>query len=396
MKRDETDPQNWWNYSTGRFVNSTDKTMSHRIHVGRDHKVRVSILIVTALLVPLTLAQRSWADEPSWNLQIDLVDGSRIIGVPTKKSLKVDVKFGELEIPLERLRRADWKGDGKTIRIELNNDDVFTGTLKPVPVEIETIFGKVTLQMKHFKTLEVRPTNLLGWLPTTRGLVLYYPFDRVGDGVVTNLASDKHVGKLNESKWTKDGQRGGAIEFSGSTRIDVPHDAALCPATMTLAAWLKPHGDQSSYHVIVGKTQASSWNGGYGFVRIPGNEKMIHFFVNGYTDIVARTEIPPNAWSHVAGVCDGKSVTIYLNGKAMDTVPMRATSEPRPEGTPFESGEIAEPMAQPIRHTDVPLYIGSDARGYAWNGAIDELVIYGRALSANEVLRLCEASSNSK
>ena len=41
------------------------------------------------------------------------------------------------------------------------------------------------LRPKHCKSLEVRPKDLLGWLPMTRGLALYYSLDRVGDGVVT-------------------------------------------------------------------------------------------------------------------------------------------------------------------------------------------------------------------
>ena len=378
-------------------------------------EMKVSALILPAVLVFLAFARVSPADEPSWNLQVVLVDGSRIIGVPKIKSIKVDVGFSELEIPLERIRRADFQDGGKRIRIELNNEDVLTGTMQPEPVEIETIFGKVTLQLRHFKAFEVRPTDLLGWLPTTRGLALYYSFDRVGDGVVTNLAGDKHIGRLNGSRWTRDGHRGGAIEFNRRTRIEVPHDPDLCPGTMTLAAWLKPHGDQSGYRVIVGKTAASSWHGGYAFVRMPGNEKLIHFFVNGYTDSVVKTEMSPEGWSHVAGVCDGKNVTIYLNGKAMNTVPMRRTTRSYPpeetlpdsggEETPSDSGgeeaalDSAGPDAsieQAIRHTKVPLYIGSDARGYAWNGTIDELVLYRRALSAIEVQRLFDATSNQR
>ena len=378
--------------------------------------MKIPALIVTSVLVALTcvlvftsFAQISARNQPSWNLQVTLVDGSRIIGVPAKKTLQVDVGFGELGIPLERIRRADLKNGGRTIRIELTNEDIITGTIKPEPFEIETIFGKVTLPVKHFKAFEVRPKDLLGWLPTTRGLALYYSFDRVGDGVVTNLAGPKHVGKLNGSKWTRDGYRGGAIEFSRSTRIEVPHDPDLCPGTLTLAAWLKPHGEQSGYRVIVGKTAASSWHGGYAFVRMPGNDKLIHFFVNGYTDSVARTEIPSEGWSHVAGVCDGKTVTIYLNGKAMDTVPMRKrnvhipseeVAEPDSAGegeeTRSDSAGNAPPLEQAIRHTEVPLYIGSDARGYVWNGTIDELVLYRRALSANEVLRLHEATSHQR
>jgi hypothetical protein len=355
------------------------------------------LVVVTSVLVLATFAQRPLADEPGWNLQVVLVDGSRIIGVPVKKSLQIDVGFDELEIPLNRIRRADFKNGGRTIRIELKNEDIITGTLQPEPVEIETIFGKVTLPMKHFKAFEVRPKNLLGWLPTTRGLVLYYSFDRVGDGVVTNLAGDKHIGNLNGSKWTKDGHRGGAIEFNQSSHIEIPHDPELCPGTITLAAWLKPHGNQSSYQVIVGKTAASSWHSGYALVRMPGNDNMIHFFVNGYTESVARTEIPAEGWSHVAGVCDGRNVTIYLNGKAMHTVPMRGTSAPAPgDETELDSVGANVAIQQTIRHSDVPLIIGSDARGYAWNGTIDELVLYRRALSATEVQRLFDATSNQK
>jgi hypothetical protein len=41
----------------------------------------------------------------------------------------------------------------------------------------------------------------------------------------------------------------------------------------------------------------------------------------------------------------------------------------------------------------MPLFIGSDARGYAWNGMIDELVLYRRALSSAEIERLYEATA---
>jgi hypothetical protein len=378
-------------------------------------EMKVSALVVSSLLVFFTLAQDSLPKEPSWNLQVFLVDGSRIIGIPTATSLKVDVGFSELEIPLERIRRADFKDHGRTIRIELNNEDIISGTIQPEPVEIKTIFGKAMLPMKHFKAFEVRPTNLFGWLPTTRGLVLYYSFDRIGDGVVTNLAGNKHIGTLKGSTWTKDGYRGGAVEFNRSGRIEVPHDPDLCPETLTLAGWLKPHGDQSGYQVIAGKTESASWHSGYAFVRMPGNDKMLHFFVNGYTNCVAKTEMSPEGWSHVAGVCDGKNVTIYLNGKAMQTVPMRKTRAPQAgDGAEFgaetviadetepgeepelECTEIAPSTSATVHHTKAPLMLGNDTRGYAWNGAIDELVLYRRALSAAEIQRLYSATAKQR
>lgn len=362
--------------------------------------MKVSALIVAGVLVLMSLGRVSQADPPNWNLHVVLVDGSRIIGSPKNTSLEVDLGFGALEIPLKRIRRADFQDGGRTIRIELTNEDVVTGTIRRESFQLETIFGTVTLLPRHCKSLEVRPKNLLGWLPTTRGLALYYSFDRVGDGVVTNLAGDKHVGKLNGTKWTREGLRGGAVELGRSTRIEVPHDPDLCPPTMTLAVWLKPHGDQSGYRVIVGKTAASSWHDGYAFVRMPGQENKVHFFVNSYTESMARAEMPSEGWSHVAGVCDGTHVTIYVNGKKMDTVPLRKTSrQPRGEESEdagSDSSGVAAPRDQAIRHSLMPLYIGSDARGYAWNGTLDELVLYRRALSSTEIQRLYEATAKQR
>ena len=41
---------------------------------------------------------------------------------------------------------------------------------------------------------------------------------------------DRFDGKLNGTKWTKEGHRGGAIELGRLTRIEVPHDPGLCDA----------------------------------------------------------------------------------------------------------------------------------------------------------------------
>jgi len=64
------------------------------------------------------------------------------------------------------------------------------------------------LRPKHCKSLEVRPKDLLGWLPMTRGLALYYSLDRVGDGVVTNLASDSRSpsADLSAVNWSARGR----------------------------------------------------------------------------------------------------------------------------------------------------------------------------------------------
>ncbi len=146
-------------------------------------------------------------------LRVDLVDGSRIIGTTSNKSLTLNVDFAELTIPLDRIRQLQKGEKAKTVRVELNNGDIISGQLQAEPLNLTTIFGPVKLSMDQVLSVDVVPGNMIGWLPSQRGLVLYYPFD---DGEsATNHAADKHHGKSTGGKWLEKGLRDGSMEFDG-------------------------------------------------------------------------------------------------------------------------------------------------------------------------------------
>ena len=335
------------------------------------------------LVLALPVVQSVSGDKPNWNLHVDLVDGSRVVGRPVNSDLRVDIGFDKLEIPLKRIRRAEWQRDGRTVRIELANQDVLSGEVIAEPVELATIFGKVTLSMNHFRALEVLPVNPYGWLPTTRGLVAYYNFDSDESGQCRNSAADKHHGSIEGAQWTELGRRGGAIDFKGSSQITIPHDLELCPSTLSVAAWVYPRGNRGNYAVILGKSHGGSWSGGYGLVYMSGDQQHIHFYINGYTDSVAKAEVPSNKWSHLAGVCDGETVKMYLNGEQVESTPLRHNASV-PSG-PSGSSRIA--------HTQTPLILGSDTSGYRWDGKLDEVALYSRPLSASEIRRLYQTGA---
>jgi len=103
-------------------------------------------------------------------------------------------------------------------------------------------------------------------------------------------------------------------------------------------------------------------------------------FFNGNTlnqVLAGTTEILPRTWNHVAMVRDGKKVTVYLNGK-----------------TPPEICGEAE-VGFPPGTKEV--FIGGRNDNFAnFEGKIDEVAIYGRALSAEEVAEHCAAASSGK
>lgn len=86
---------------------------------------------------------------------------------------------------------------------------------------------------------------------------------------------------------------------------------------------------------------------------------------------LAAAPLPPiNAWSHVVGTYDGIAVRIYING--------------------VEAGSTPATQQMPV--TFDSLVIGSKTIGAPavdrFSGRIDEVRIYGRALSAVEVAQL--------
>lgn len=336
-------------------------------------KTHVLLPVVLLLLAGPVIAPALSADPPDWKLRVELVDGSRIVGTTTNKTLTVDLGFAELKVPFERIRRAQRAEKTGTIRMEMTNRDVLTGKLRAEPLHMQTIFGQVKLSMQHVVALEVFPGHNVGWLPTQVGLVLYYPLD---DGAqATNNAADKHHGKATGVKWLEHARRGGGFAFNGSGRLTVKHHPDLCPQKLTLAAWICPRGETSSYQIVMAKTNAGSWTQGYGLVRNSGDAKHLRFFVNSYSSSAVQAPIPADRWSHVAGVYDGQTLSFYLNGKLVDT----------------------KRLATPINHCTAPLTFGGGYSGsYAWQGTMDEIALYKRALSAAEVQRLYESGADDK
>ncbi len=325
--------------------------------------------------VPLLLAATvALAEEPGYRVRVDLVDGSRVVGTPENTSLKVDIGFDELEVPLERIRRAAKTQKAGELRIELTNRDTITGRLVPEPLKVEAIFGQVVLEMKHVVAVEVVPTDQIGWLPTHRGLVAYYALD---DGAsATNHAADRHHGKVTGVEWVEKGRRGGAFDFDGRGRVTVDHHAELCPQKFTVALWIRPAGPSSSYQVVFAKTNPGSWNQGYGLVRVSGDADHLQFFVNYYGNSAVKVPVRPKEWTHLACTFDGAKLTAFVNGKPVDAKAVASAGGP---------------MGQPIGHTTKPLVLGGDGSGYAWSGLLDEFVLFDRPLDTTEVRRLYES-----
>jgi hypothetical protein len=95
---------------------------------------------------------------------------------------------------------------------------------------------------------------------------------------------------------------------------------------------------------------------------------------------------PLREWQHVACTTDGARLRLYRNGKEVASVPCLGVQAKPPVSTltiGFKDDNDTPSKAEPLR-------------GYFWTGRIDELVIFNRTLSAEEVLGLMETAEKSK
>jgi len=208
--------------------------------------------------------------------------------------------------------------------------------------------------------------------PTREGLVGYWPFEegtgtKAGDHSGTGNHGD--LQNMEESDW-KDGKLGGALDFNGSNEyVNAGNPPALqLGNTGTIAAWIFETDDNRNH--IVGKNDWPNDRDGYTFeaTNSGGSKRLIADLSSATANnqIWGDTSLQNDTWYHVVYTWDGSFLRLYLNGES-DTTPVAQTLTPN-------SGVY-------------DLWIGgSPTYGDAYfNGLIDEVRIYDRALEANEI-----------
>jgi len=199
------------------------------------------------------------------------------------------------------------------------------------------------------------------------GLVAYWRLDEhhwTGAwGEVRDSSGNGHDGHAqNGADTTADGYIGRAGDFDGvNDWVYVPDSSALdLTGDMTVEAWINADTFQR-FGGIVGKYQSASANGFT--LRLSPNAP---YNTIDFCDVTGSTPLTAGQWYHVAAVMQGNTAMIYVNG-VLDT-----------SGTP--------PWTRQANWN--PVSIGGDfvyGGGRYFDGRIDDVWIYNRALSQEEI-----------
>ncbi len=205
------------------------------------------------------------------------------------------------------------------------------------------------------------------------GLVASYPFD--GDTVdeVSRIPATALGTRPFEGH---DGRRDGALWFDGA-RATVNLRAQLQPARFTLSAWVRPEA-VDRVQAIISKVRnlPGHYQKNFELRLIPGGKLFLYVPSGASWDVVEGVRpLPAGRWTHVAATYDGARAQLYVDG-VLDGAPLAV----RYEQTTTETfvGARPEGGGRDGRRPSGPTFL--------FAGAIDEVRIWDRALTSDEIL----------
>ncbi len=222
-----------------------------------------------------------------------------------------------------------------------------------------------------------------------RSLVAHYPFDKITGERSANRVNSAKPATLTDPIPVA-GRQGGAIRFDPNNTVTLGKDVGLFERSdpFTVSLWIKPARAyeeatvfQHSYHKRYGFT-------GYALLLLD-NElsfQLAHSYPHNAIQVTAAEALPAGEWVHVALTYDGSSravgTKIFVNGRQATTEVvydnLYKSIIPQENEHTYEFEGFF--MGMRGNHTTFP------------DGAVDELKIFDRNLTALEVQHLIDKS----
>ena len=231
----------------------------------------------------------------------------------------------------------------------------------------------VPMQREWEKVVTAKPAE-----PDVAGLVAHYELD----GNFSDVSGRYQHGRTVVGDPTFDaGRVGKAVSFDGDTEVSFGNVAGFDRGdAFSLAVWLKGRGNLPIS--VFQKIESADRRRGYEWqlddIALVGIQKWaarLRVRIAGDTpesaiEIHTRERLTLGDWYHVALTYDGSGkvtgLALYLNGAKLDTE------------------VISDGLAGTVA-TDAPLRVGSKALGKPFVGQIDDLRLYNRVLSPQQI-----------
>lgn len=220
-------------------------------------------------------------------------------------------------------------------------------------------------------------------IPPPSGMVSWWP----GDGN-SNDIRDSNDGVLQNDATFANGFVGQSFSFNGSgSYVEVPDSPSLqLLGALSVDFWVYP-----TEHVVSGivtkvdnAEEGAGWHVGYYGTNLPPavDPQHVVFTINQSSTTntsvsSSANSVPFNTWTHIAATSDGTTMRLYINGIQVDSA--------------------ASPLV--LANTFTTLFGAYQRNGIKeqfFNGLVDEIEFFNRALTASEIQAIFSAGSAGK
>ncbi len=196
------------------------------------------------------------------------------------------------------------------------------------------------------------------------GLVAAWGFNTSAGATTADVSGYVNSGTLDGAAWTAQGKFGGALSFNGSTSQVTVADAASLDFTsgMTVEAWVKPSVAPLGWRAVMAKDvdryYLMAGTSNQNFPGVGGT------FGTTNQNVFGTATLPVGSWTHLAATFDQAMLRLYVNGDEILPGAQQTTA---------------------LSTSTSALTIGADSYGEFFQGVLDEIRIYNRALSVSEL-----------
>jgi glucose/arabinose dehydrogenase/PKD repeat protein len=221
---------------------------------------------------------------------------------------------------------------------------------------------------QHDLTIPATATTLTAYyrqVAGDSGLVAAFGFEEGAGGSVLDGSGRGNGGTISGAVRTAAGRHGAALSFDGVNDWVTVADSASLDLTggMTVSAWVKSDSAAKAWQTVVMKEAAGSLS--YALYASGDDPLAIGWWGTSGLDVPVDRPLQAGVWTHLAVTGDGSAMRFYLDGVQVSSRSLAS---------------LLSPSAGALR-------IGGNSvwSGEFFDGVIDDVRVYNRALSATEI-----------
>ena len=277
------------------------------------------------------------------------------------------VKRGEkVHIEIE-LQNISGKTVSQTVVLYDDAKQIEAYSCKLLPGEVKKYVGSLTIDSPGLHTLTVldKALKIKVYEQPMESCVLDIDFDRSGGNTLWDASGFANHGTVvGEANWIEH-NKGKALQVTTNSLVAFPLSESLdiTGATISISAWVYPTNNTRGYIDFITKGD---------YIVFQTNGGQLSFFAGGWGRGTCTIPLPDNwlnNWHHVAGVCAGNELKLYLDGDLKQTIAIE--------------GEI--------KKTEVPWNLGRNAEmpySRRFEGMFGDVKIFREALTDQDINQL--------